>query len=221
MQIWMGADGELLAKSGQTRSQMLVRLDEPAAILAGSGMNCCRRNWRECAACCDLAVHLIAAHHGHGRPLIPHQDSTSIDVSVNLNGTAAQCQCRAKWAADLKKCFGECSRLTAIGVSHCFTESSCAPIITSALERVAMQVLTGLRADNLLGYLAALGVCRLTDCGLSWTKVGPVEVAALDTESSLDDLTDECWRRGAGCRPTLQIARTKLGSGRRGMGDRA
>jgi hypothetical protein len=53
-----------------------------------------------------------------------------------------------------------------------------------------MQVLTGLRADNLLGYLAALGVCRLTDCSLSWTRVGPVEVAALDTELSLDDLTE-------------------------------
>lgn len=58
-----------------------------------------------------------------------------------------------------------------------------------------MRVLTGLRADNLLGFLAALGVCRLTECGLSWTTVGPVEFAALDTESSLDDLTDELVAR--------------------------
>lgn len=53
-----------------------------------------------------------------------------------------------------------------------------------------MRVLAGLRADNLLGFLAGLGVCRLTECGLSWTTVGPVEYAALDTESSLDDLAD-------------------------------
>lgn len=53
-----------------------------------------------------------------------------------------------------------------------------------------MLVLTGLRADNLLGYLAALGVCRLTNCRLSWTRLGPLEVAALETEDSVGDLTE-------------------------------
>jgi hypothetical protein len=66
-----------------------------------------------------------------------------------------------------------------------------------------MRVLTGLRADNLLGFLAALGVCRLTECGLSWTNVGPLECAALETERTLDDLVDELVAR---CRNPPTIA---------------
>src|SRR5207244_2856865 len=60
----------------------------------------------------------------------------------------------------------------------------------SVLEGIKMRVLAGLRADNLLGYLAALGVCRLTECGLSWAMDSPVEFAALDTELSVDDLVE-------------------------------
>jgi hypothetical protein len=67
-----------------------------------------------------------------------------------------------------------------------------------------MLVLKGLRADNLLGYMAALGVCQLTECGLSWTQVGPVDFAALDTDSSVDDLAEFLTAR---CKAPPVVAR--------------
>lgn len=87
MQIWMGADGELLAKSGQT--QMLVGL-RASGYPRGQRHELLSAELARSAARCELAVHLIASHHGHGRPLIPQQDSTMIDVSLELNGTAAR-----------------------------------------------------------------------------------------------------------------------------------
>jgi CRISPR-associated endonuclease/helicase Cas3 len=89
MQIWMGASGELLAKSGHTWSQMRsARM--ASGYPRGQRHELLSAELARSTACCDLAVHLIAAHHGHGRPLIPNQDATPIDVSLELNGTAAR-----------------------------------------------------------------------------------------------------------------------------------
>jgi CRISPR-associated endonuclease/helicase Cas3 len=89
MQIWMGADGELLAKSGQNRSQLRSGL-RASGYPRGQRHELLSAELARSAARCELAVHLIAAHHGHGRPLIPHQDSTSIDVAVQMDGLAAR-----------------------------------------------------------------------------------------------------------------------------------
>jgi len=53
-----------------------------------------------------------------------------------------------------------------------------------------MLSLPALRADNLLGFLAALGVCRLTTCRLAWQRDGPLWCAVLETELSIDDLAE-------------------------------
>ncbi len=47
-----------------------------------------------------------------------------------------------------------------------------------------------LRADNLLGFLAALGVCRLTNSRLAWQHNGPLWCAALDTDETIDHLAE-------------------------------
>lgn len=88
MQIWLGASGQLLAKSGQTRSQMLVGR-RASEYPFGQRHELLSAEMARSAKTSDLAVHLIASHHGHGRPLVPNQDGISIEVSLELNGTAA------------------------------------------------------------------------------------------------------------------------------------
>lgn len=56
--------------------------------------------------------------------------------------------------------------------------------------------LTGLRGDSFLGFLAALGVCRLLNGRLWWAREGPVWIAhidsALDRESLVEELVRSC-----------------------------
>lgn len=88
MQLWLGSTGEFLAKSGQSRSQMLAALSV-SGYPHGQRHELLSAELARNAACSDLTVHLIASHHGHGRPLIPVQDSTSVAVRVELNGVQA------------------------------------------------------------------------------------------------------------------------------------
>ena len=53
-----------------------------------------------------------------------------------------------------------------------------------------MLSLPGLQASSLLGFLAALGVCRLSGRRLAWRKDGPVWLAVLETGQTVDDLAE-------------------------------
>ncbi|QEG35266.1 type I-G CRISPR-associated protein, Cas3-extension family [Bythopirellula goksoeyrii] len=46
--------------------------------------------------------------------------------------------------------------------------------------------LPGLRADSLLGFLAALGACRTLEVGLAWRKSGPFWIADIDTDDPFE-----------------------------------
>jgi CRISPR-associated helicase Cas3 len=89
MQLRLGCNGEPLAKSGQTFVQM-------RAGLAASGYPRGQRHellsveLARQAGLSDLALHLIAAHHGHARPFVPTQDATQLEVTVELDGKVAR-----------------------------------------------------------------------------------------------------------------------------------
>lgn len=53
--------------------------------------------------------------------------------------------------------------------------------------------LTGLRGDSLLGFLAALGVCRLTRGRLAWDLAGGPPVAVLDSSKDPQELVGELF----------------------------
>lgn len=53
-----------------------------------------------------------------------------------------------------------------------------------------MLSLPALRADSLLGYLAALGVCRLTNCRLAWQHTPPLWTAKLETDLTIHELAE-------------------------------
>lgn len=59
-----------------------------------------------------------------------------------------------------------------------------------------MMLLTGLRGDSFLGFLAALGVCRTLDAPLSWQQRGPLWLAHIDIDHDENDVID---RLHAGC----------------------
>jgi CRISPR-associated endonuclease/helicase Cas3 len=88
MQVWMGARGELLAKSGESQSQMLASL-RASGYPPGQRHELLSVELSRSAGNCELVLHLIAAHHGHGRPLIPNQELTPISVSVTVGGMSA------------------------------------------------------------------------------------------------------------------------------------
>lgn len=51
-------------------------------------------------------------------------------------------------------------------------------------------VLSALHGSSLLGYLAAIGVSRLTSFRLAWRKSGPTWLATLETTDELCDIAD-------------------------------
>jgi len=81
--------------------------------------------------------------------------------------------------------------------------------VSSAADLEGLE-LPALRADSLLGYLAALGVSRLSGCALAWKKYGPIWTAVLQTEMDIKDLAellfDRCSRNPLdGCNHKLAL----------------
>ena len=55
--------------------------------------------------------------------------------------------------------------------------------------------LPGLVGSSLLGWMAAVGIARLTSCRLSWRRKGPRWIAVLDTDMTHDELAELLYGR--------------------------
>ena len=55
--------------------------------------------------------------------------------------------------------------------------------------------LLGLKGSSLLGWMAAVGIARLTDCRLCWRRKGPRWIAVLDTDMTYDELAEFLYNR--------------------------